>query len=330
MSSLPVRLSHSSIQSFLRCPRLWYLNYVANLEPVGEKSRPLEFGTLFHKALEVWWTCDEPSQERLRLASEVFSQGAVNLSFEDRILGPLLMRGYAAMYGGDELRFQGVPIAERKVELPVLDLNGQPDPRMVMVAQLDVVGYTPEGETVIVEHKTTSSDIRTAGFWSRFEDSLQAKLYWIAATDLGRTPSSAVIDVVRAPVLHRRLATPIERREFYKRATGDARVGDPRPGTRLVDETREEFATRVEEAILADPEGYFTRQPYPYSEHQINLARVDLWSVGAMMLNVLELEGATPRNPDGCDKYGGRCGFHAACFGEADLADEKLFQIRVR
>lgn len=323
---VPVRLSHSSISSFLRCPRLWALQQ-AGYVPVGEKSRPLEFGTVFHTALELWWTSELDEVVRLEAAMATFASGAANLSFEDRILGPLLLRGYAAMYGSDELRFQGLPIAERKVEVPVLDLDGNVDPRMVLVAVMDVVGYTPEGDTVIVEHKTTSSDIRTATFWDRFDHSLQSKLYHIAATDLGREPTSAIVDVVRAPVMHRRLATPIERREFYKRATGDARVGDPRPGTRLVDETREEFALRAEEAILSDPEGYFVRQPYSYTQQQIADARVDLWTVGAMMAGVAARDGASPRNSDGCDRFGGRCGFHAACYGGASLDDTQLYQV---
>ncbi len=306
------------------------MEYVEGLVPVGEKSRPLEFGSIFHEALETWWTSELPVLERLELALEAFSRTSASLSFEDRILGPVLLRGYAAQYGGDELRFQGLPIAERKLEIPVLDLDGNPDPRMVLVTVPDIVGYLPGGETVIVEHKTTSSDIRTATFWDRFRDSLQAKLYWIAATDLGRAPTSAIIDVVRAPRMRRHLATPIASREFYKRATGDARVGDPRPGTRLVDETREEFAQRVEETLLADPEGFYARQPYPYDEQQVRMARVDLYEVGCMMVDMLERESGGPRNADGCDRYGGRCGFHAACYGSADLKDEMLYQLRVR
>lgn len=326
----PVRLSHSSISSFLRCPRRWYLSYVAELAPVAEKSRPLEFGTAFHEALEIWWTNDLPEAARLEMAIEAFTRSSTGLSFEDRILGPVLLRGYAAMYGGDELRFQGIPIAERKIELPVLDLDGKPDPRMVLVAVMDVVGYTPEGETVIVEHKTTASDIRSANFWDRFRDSLQAKLYWIAATDLGRAPSSAIFDVVRAPVMHRRLATPIASREFYKRATGDARVGDPKPGTRLVDETREEFAARVEQTLLADPSAFYARQPYPYDATQIQMARVDLYEVGCMMVDMVQRESGGPRNPDGCKAYNSVCGFHAACYGSADLNDTTLYQVRTR
>jgi hypothetical protein len=194
----------------------------------------------------------------------------------------------------------------------------------------DVVGYDADGNTVLVEHKSTASDITSAAFWRRFETSLQLPLQTLAAIDCGRAPSKLVLDAVRAPKLERRKATPIERREFYVRATGNAKVGDPKPGTRLRDESKEEFAARVRESILDNPEAYYARREYVFDAHALDMARFDLWSVGQQMLDVVRREGATPRNPDGCVKYGRDdvCEFDPACWRGAALTNQALYQIR--
>ncbi len=170
----------------------------------------------------------------------------------------------------------------------------------------------------------------SARFWNRFDTSLQLPLQVLAATDSGRTPTKLVLDAVRAPVMHRLRATPIEKREFYKRATGAAGVGDPKPGTRLRDETRDEFAARLRSNLVDDPEAYYQRREYFFDEHSLRMARLDLWAVGQQMLDVVRRGGITPRNPEGCDKYNSICGFDAVCWRGASITDPKLYQLRSR
>ncbi len=326
---MKLRLSHSAIQDFLRCPRRWYLKWVAKVDGIGEVARPLGFGRAFHQGQEAWWTGEGDYHSRLWAAHSAFAEAASELSFEDKALGPMLLTGYAVRYLDDELRFQGIPIAERKVILPVLHPDtGVPCDDLEYTVIFDVVGYDSDGNTVLVEHKSTASDIQTARFWGRFETSLQLPLQTLAAIDSGRAPQKLVLDAVRAPVMHRAKATPIERREFYKRATGSAAVGDPKPGTRLRDETREEFGARVREAILDNPEAFYARREYTFDAHSLDMARYDLWSVGQQMLDVVRRDGATPRNPDGCDKYNSLCEYDPACWRGAALTDPKLYTLR--
>ncbi len=326
--SAPLRLSHTSIASFLRCPRLWYLEHVLRLSPVGDRSRALGFGTAFHAALEQWWTADGSDEARLAASFAAFQLSGEQLSFEDGCLGPELLLGYAATYANDELRAHSIPLGECKIEVPVLDPDGNVAPDMVLVAKLDEIGFELGGETVLVEHKTTSSDINSSTFWSRFDTSLQLPIYFIAAADCGRLIDSCILDVIRAPKMQRRLATPIEKREFYKRAIGDAAVGDPKPGTRLRDETREEFAVRAREAVLANPGDYYARKVYRMTEEQLLAARGDIYATGKLMQAAIAAEGATPRNSDGCVRFNSQCGFHASCYGGASLQDSQLYQVR--
>jgi hypothetical protein len=307
------------------------LKWVLRLEGVGEVSRPLDIGRAFHAGQEHWWTGEGSFEARLRAAHEAFAASGSNLSFEDSVLGPELLTGYAAMYGDDELRFVSLPIAERKVVLPVLHPDtGEPEPDLEYTVIFDVVGYDHDGNTVLVEHKSTASDITTIKFWSRFENSLQLPLQTLAAIDSGRAPQKLVLDAVRAPIMHRLRTTPPEKREFYKRASanGLCKVGDPKPGTRLRDETREEFAARVRESILENPGAFYARREYFFDAHSLDMARYDLWSVGQQMLDVVRRAGATPRNPEGCEKYASVCEFDAACWRGAALTDPSLYQVR--
>lgn len=327
-----LRLSHSSISDYLRCPRRWYLSWVARIAPVGPVARPLDVGRAFHAGQEAWWTIDGSAEARLAAANEVLAAACSDdMSWEDRVVLPQVLTGYAAYYGDDELRFVSLPLAERKVILPVLHPEtGEPCDDLEYTVVFDVVGYDRAGGTVLVEHKGTASDITTQKFWSRFETSLQLPLQTLAAIDCGRTPRKLVLDAVRIPVMHRAKATPIEKREFYKRATAGAAVGDPKPGTRLRDETREEFAARVQEILLDDPGRFYARREYVFDDYSLRMARLDLWAVGQQMLDVIRREGATPRNPDGCDKYNSTCGFEPACWHGESLDDPKLYTVRVK
>jgi hypothetical protein len=326
---MKLRLSHSSIADFLRCPRRWYLSWVERLTPVGPVARPLEMGRAFHKAQESWWTSEGTVEERLLAAHQVFTANATELSWEDNVLGPELLTGYAALYGSDELRFHAVPLAERKVILPVLDADGNVDPDLEYAVVFDVVGYDTAGNTVLVEHKGTKSNITTVKFWQRFDTSLQLPLQVLAAIDSGRTPSKLILDATWTPELSRLKATPIEKREFYKRATGDAAVGDPKPGTRLRDETREDFAARVRASICDEPERFYARKEYFFDEYSLRMARLDLWDVGQQMLGVARRMSAA-RNPEGCDKYNEICGYAPACWRGESLTDQTLYTIRSR
>lgn len=326
-----VRVSHSSVQDFLRCPRRWYLKWVAGINAVGPVSRPLDIGRAFHKGQEQWWTLEGDVATRLQAAHQAFHAAcSPDMSWEDRVIGPQLLTGYAVRYADDELRFHAIPLAERKVILPVLDPDGHPDPELEYTVVFDVLGYDADGSTVLVEHKTTSSDLMGVKFWQRFDTSLQLPLQMLAALDSGREPSKLVVDVVRAPVMHRAKATPIERREFYVRDSKWGKAGDPKPGTRLRDETREEFEARAQEMLLAAPDAFFARKEYFPNEETLAAARLDVWSVGRQMLDVVKRGGYAPRSPDGCEKYGSVCEYDPTCWRGAALTDTRLYAVRSR
>lgn len=278
------------------------------------------------------WQGEREDPARLRSAIEAWNGAALEgrLGYEDSLLGQVLLIGYSLRYDDMRLFFQGAPLVEQRVVGPVLDLAGNPDPDLEVTAVFDIVAYDQEGNTVVVEHKTTKSPIDPgAAYWPRLDLNLQASLYYVVASDHGRSVNHILWDVVKAPELKKLNATPIDKREFYVKSGKWGEAGDPKPGTRLVDETAEQFATRVQELILSNPGAFYARQPVHRSEDEQARTRADLWMVGRQMVHAVEND-CYPRNFDGCHKFNRECPYLPVCTGQADITDERMYQIRKR
>jgi hypothetical protein len=213
----------------------------------------------------------------------------------------------------------------------VLDPKGNPDPDLELVIVLDVRCFDQEGQTIPVEHKTTASPIdEGAPYWQRMEASQQVSLYYLALSDNGHQVGHVLLDAVRAPRLERLKATPVERRQFYVKAGPWGNPGDPKPGTRLVEETVEEFSARVREMILDNPNAFYARRALYRVDIELSRVRADLWQQGQLMKHAIDA-GLFPRNmPDACFKYNRECPYLPVCKGEVDITDERVYKIRKR
>lgn len=331
-----LRLSYSSISDFQRCPRYYAHRHIDRRDRIGGGSRPLGFGRSFHKAQEALWgwagEADDPA--RLQAATTAFSKEATleGLSWEDHLLGEVLLIGYAARWDDLRLSFHGTPQPEVKVVGPVLNPSGTPEDGLEIAAVFDVVTTDVDGSTVLAEHKTTKSEIAPgAAYWGSLDLNLQASIYWIVATDAGHQVGHILWDAVRAPEWKRYEATPLDKREFYKRppAGSTAKPGDPKPGVRLTDETADQFAERVMSKVLTDPNAFYGRQALYRSDDELARVRMDLWSVGKQMQHAVEV-GAFPRNLQSCRAFNTECAYLPVCRGEADINDDRLYRLRVR
>lgn len=332
----PIRLSYSSISTYQLCPRKYAYSYVERREGIGGRSRPLGFGSAFHAAQEaLWgWSGESTDPGRLQGARKAWADAAATeqLSFEDTLLGEVLLIGYAARWDDLRLSFHGTPLVECKVELPVLRPDGTPDPELVLVCVFDVVTYDADGSSVVVEHKTTKSDVSPgSAYWGRLDGNLQASIYWLAAADHGRDVQCVLWDVIRAPLFKRADATPLADREYYKRppAGSGFKPGDLKPGQRIADETADEFAERVMSKVLAEPNAYFGRQELARSDDELDRVRMDLWAVGRQMVHAVRT-GAFPRNLQSCNAFNTPCDYLPVCKGEASIDDPQLYRLRVR
>lgn len=325
LKTKPTRISHSSIQLFQLCPYKYYLQKVKRIEPI-KRHRALDFGTAFHEALEAWWSCSGSVEQAYVAALDVWlrvSAPKYHLSPEDVVIGKVLLRGYSARWGTGP-RARREHIEEIKV-VPVLSPSGEPDPELQLKGILDI-------SDPAVDHKTTTSLLGPdSPYWSRLERDPQPTIYLIIGDDTGANQDCIVWDVIRAPQLKPRKATPIEKRKFYVRGSkdGSKKPGDPKPGTYLTDETIPEFEERFAAQVEAAPDEFFVRETIRKTESQKEQTRYDIWAAGRL-IRAAEQQEAFPRNTKSCDAFNRDCEYFDICHRGASPDNGELYRIRKR
>lgn len=204
---------------------------------------------------------------------------------------------------------------------------------------------------VVVEHKTTSSDIGPgSSYWKRLTLDTQVSQYLGAE----ERAEGMLYDVIRKPSIRPFKATPPEERKYTlpsskacpecKRKNGmapphliDGRVqcAEGRivtdPGGKLyasqreADETPEEFAVRLRADISEDPNKYYQRGVIVRLPEERREAARDTWLVAGSIRESMRLD-AWPRNPSSCDAYGRTCDYWAVCAGETTIDDAARFR----
>lgn len=168
---------------------------------------------------------------------------------------------------------------------------------------------------LVVEHKTTSSDITPGStYWRKLTLDTQVSQY------LGATEGveGMLYDVIRKPSLRPFKATPLEAQKRTKAGTLYATQ-------RETDETPEEYAVRLRADISEGPNKYYARGIIVrLPSERIEAAR-DTWLVAGSIRESMRLD-AWPRNPGSCDAYGRTCDYWAVCAGETTIQDDTRFR----
>lgn len=319
-----LRLSHSSIESFLKCPRHYYLRDVEGIRPVLEHS-VLRFGTAFHSALEVWWAnqCEMRLTEALNTWVEQCNK--LDLYMEDRIIGRLLLIGYDTYYLDRADTMPPASQESRKVSC-VYRPDGTIDPELELKVILDNEITKPIHAAM--EHKTTRKHVdASSSYWDKVYASQQAELYFLCSSNAGGPLDSIIWDVVRVPTFKRLKATPKDKIEYYKRDCKWGKAGEPKGDVRLTDESWPDYEARVADEIANNPEDYFAYVRLKPDRVALEKGAYDLWSVGRLMLEAHKLQ-AFPRNRNSCRVGSRECEFRPICFGGVDPAQSADYEIK--
>lgn len=182
---------------------------------------------------------------------------------------------------------------EEGFELPGFDGDGL-DPDLLVCGRID-----GRGANRLVEFKTTSSYIDAGSlYWERILDDRQIQTYLGALWSLGHTFNDVVYDVARKPGLKRKGK-----------------------------ETLEDYGNRVREAITDDPDAYFQRRTFTFTEEQVAETWTDLHSIYRQIPET-DSKKDFPRAPKSCHSYGRPCGFLDVCRGAALVSDDRLYKVR--
>lgn len=277
-------LHASELACYQRCPREHQHAYVARRVPLL-RPEALTRGTSVHRWLNQWWSTDGYVH-------------AANMP-EDPIARACCL-GYAAYYERPHLEHVKVE-APWQVRLGSVECAGTVDAiGFEPYAGDPVRGFYPgtggvalSGDEIIVEHKTTSSDISPgSAYWREVSlTNTQASMYAAAF------PGAKLLwDAIRKPAIRK------------------LRAGKSN------EETDDELCARALALITENPDKYYQRQYIVRLEHE-----------HASFINDIELVDAQrrvlqqPRNAKACWSFGRRCGYFQVCWESETLDNDALF-----
>ena len=143
-----ITISHSRVQTYLNCPYAHYLRYVEKIIKKG-KSRPLSFGSDFHKLLEL-----RKNKKAVKSAFKTIKEAYYDLDPASQMdLGDDYIQDLKEIFTDYMKVYKGSPIpnqTETKFEIPIGKYHGE------VVAFNGVIDELYETETglTIGEHKT--------------------------------------------------------------------------------------------------------------------------------------------------------------------------------
>lgn len=298
-------LTHSRLSTFRACPRRHFLRYEVGLAP-EEDEIALRVGTAFHAALEAIDLGQDP---------EVAITARGNLEPHDAAMVAAMVQVHRERWEGQTLE---VVATELFFDLPLVnpDTNAS-TPIWRMAGKIDRIYRLPSGALAIQDYKTTSEDLSPGSdFWLRLTLDQQLSIYVLAARALGHDVQTILYDVTARPMLRPYTATPIEERKYTEKASrlkdGTVRpAGSLYANQREADETPEEFAARVADAMRAEPDRYFARHEIARTDADLDETRGEVWSQ-QLAIREAQRSGRWYRNPNACvTPY--RCPFVAVC-----------------
>lgn len=342
-------LSNSELRTWRLCARRHDYQY-RKLRRERRKSTALAFGTLWHLGMEHWW---QSTTDRLG-AGLAAMQASPEVDPFMLAVCEVLLVAYTALYGDQTLRTICV---EQRFEVPLINPEtGAASRTYVIGGKFDGIAEDDAARQLVVEHKSTGSDIEEGSlYWKKVQSlDTQVSLYLAGAKAAGYDVEACLYDVVRKPGIKPLKATPEADRKYIlpkSRACKGCKK-DPNgthhdtidgvevacvegrivtdPGGRLyadqreTDETPAEFATRLAADIDERPERYFARGEIVRLEADERDHAYDTWQQARMMREA-ELAGYAPKNPDSCSAFGG-CPYLPCCSGETTIDDDSLYR----
>lgn len=307
-------LTVSRARSFRRCARHHYHAYEQGYRPL-ESSGPLTFGTLWHKALEIWWSGEEEG------TAIQFLKAVDGIDEFTRVALIELLWGYAARWAQEQ---DMVPLrVEAEFVSPLTNPKTGAASRTFQIGgKIDLIvrDQARGGDVWLMEHKTTSEDIAPGSpYWQKLRLDAQISTYLNGARSLGFDPVGCVYDVAARPSLRPLKATPEADRKYVK---GSQRLY---ANQREADETPEEYQRRVRAHILENPERYYQRGEVVRLDDETHEAAWDLWQT-ARAIREAELEERWPRNPEACFHWNRPCEFFPVCTGSDRLENSDRYR----
>ena len=278
-------LTFSSLNVLRTCPRQFKLRFIDQLFPVDQDADQRYFGTVIHRALEIWYGSAEMEDQTLRrgLALETIDKQCKDREKDPDVrkmwfLARSMFEAYIDHYGNDnswkirdiEKAFVGKIInPETNAQSKTFEMKGKID------LLIEVTGSGEQDGLYIVDHKTLSS-------WTEKEiDKLhidtQMAVYVYYMRQLGIPVKGFVYNVLLKTQIKQKQGETQEEFDLrYAEACAKNKSGKS-SATRELPETDEQYAARL--ADWFKKEQRFHRIVVELPESRLNLIQQEIWDL---------------------------------------------------
>ena len=315
-------------KDFRLCREKMNLRYNEELVPL-ETPEALRFGSLAHKALEVW-DATRDSRKALEYLDSVFAAMAPGDHKELEMLLRLqaIVANYAKVYWDEDVRtlsLNGKPALEVKFEIPILNPEtGSASRTFVLAGKIDRIVEYPQhpGECWILEKKTATTI--DADYLERLWIDFQNHLYAHAARVMWNLNVIGVLyDVIQKPGL--KLGEGESEEEYYvrrellllKSKTGKTTAKrqmreEPEAYHKRLDEWYADTEALKSDGIYRVRPDRFHRQRMEVTPVQIRKIQEELWDLTKQYLDS-QARGYFAMNTDSCFRWNNPCVYWKAC-----------------
>lgn len=328
-------ITNSELRTARRCSREHYLAYVRGIRPVAE-AEPLIDGSAIHAGLAAWWLA-QGELDPLGVALNELERLELDAHKHARLA--VMLTGYHERWALHRQHYEVLAV-EKEFRAPLINPEtGKRSRTFDLGGKVDVLAKDRRtGLLVLIEHKTTSEDIGPGStYWKRLLLDSQISIYYDGARALGFPVDECVYDVLGKPQ-QRPSQVPLTddngnkivldaSGERVRTANGRWRETASKADgytlqTRL--ETPEEYAARMMEAVMTDPDKYYQRGVVVRTGEEMVEARFDTWQQSRLVAES-ETLARHPRNPDSCMRYSRPCDYFGVCTGTESTDDPALF-----
>ena len=239
-----------------------------------------------------------------------------------------LMIGYHHRWAAEQADIELLEV-ETTYTAPLTNIDtGRRSRTYTIAGKLDKI-IERDGGTVLVDHKTTSSDISdpTGSYWRQLAVDSQASHYEILLLSNGIRLSNILWDVVRKPGIKPKQVAAKERERILAEQTYCGYAVSTESLDYLITETRENaelYAARLAAETISDPDKYFARRSNPRTRSQLAEYSGELWAT-AKDIRATQLSKRHTRNSGACFNYGTPCKFLGLC-SDTDTPDSENWQ----
>lgn len=202
-----LRLSHSKMNTFNRCPQKYKYRYVDKYIPEDYvRPKNMVWGSFMHHLLEQYFKClkrgyDTPIQlvtYPLDTVDAYCDEHPEVDEYEIREEVIAIFRNYVLEYWERDAKELEVVETEMKFDIPIYDPEGE-ESGMFLTGYIDaIVKDKLTGDLYVMEHKTTANSIEARTQNLVLDD--QVSLYCLAMQQLGYNVKGVIYDVIRKKI----------------------------------------------------------------------------------------------------------------------------------